>query len=65
MGVGGTLELPGGTSPPTSPLLREAYDPQFQGQMASEDLFVAYRYEELGCPLLVFYDTPWKPVVEL
>ncbi|XP_053514541.1 cation channel sperm-associated auxiliary subunit delta [Artibeus jamaicensis] len=44
---------------------KEAYDPQFQGQMASKDVLVYYHYEELGCPLLVFYDTPWKPVVEL
>ncbi|XP_054418101.1 cation channel sperm-associated auxiliary subunit delta [Pteronotus mesoamericanus] len=44
---------------------KEAYDPNFQGQMASEDLRVHYPYEELGCPLLLYYDTPWKPVVEL
>ncbi|XP_040097991.1 cation channel sperm-associated protein subunit delta [Oryx dammah] len=44
---------------------REAYDPNFQGQQAKEDLEVYYPYEKLGCPLLAYYDTPWKPVVEL
>ncbi|CAN0433650.1 unnamed protein product [Rangifer tarandus platyrhynchus] len=44
---------------------REAYDPNFQGQQAEEDLEVYYPYEKLGCPLLAYYDTPWKPVVEL
>ncbi|XP_005661361.1 cation channel sperm-associated protein subunit delta [Sus scrofa] len=44
---------------------REAYDPNFRGQEASEDLKVHYQYEKLGCPLLAYYDTPWKPVVEL
>ncbi|KAB0356226.1 hypothetical protein FD754_000382, partial [Muntiacus muntjak] len=44
---------------------REAYNPNFQGQPAEEDLEVYYPYEKLGCPLLAYYDTPWKPVVEL
>lgn len=44
---------------------REAYDPSFRGQKATEDLEVPYHYEKLGCPILVYYDTPWKPVVEL
>ncbi|XDB52420.1 hypothetical protein AB1E18_005960 [Capra hircus] len=44
---------------------REAYDPNFQGQQAKEDLKVYYPYEKLGCPLLAYYDIPWKPVVEL
>lgn len=44
---------------------RDAYDPNFQGQKASEDLVVHYHYEKLGCPHLVYYNTPWKPVVEL
>ncbi|XP_036170447.1 cation channel sperm-associated protein subunit delta [Myotis myotis] len=42
-----------------------AYNLNFQGQKATEDLVVHYPYEKLGCPLLVHYDTPWKPVVEL
>ncbi|XP_010826496.1 PREDICTED: cation channel sperm-associated protein subunit delta isoform X2 [Bison bison bison] len=44
---------------------REAYDPNFQGQQAKKDLEVHYPYEKLGCPLLAYYDIPWKPVVEL
>ncbi|XP_071066102.1 cation channel sperm-associated auxiliary subunit delta isoform X2 [Dasypus novemcinctus] len=44
---------------------RDYYDPHFLGQKAAEDLAVFYPYETLGCPRLVYYDTPWKPVVEL
>uniref|UniRef100_A0A2K6QQ25 Cation channel sperm-associated auxiliary subunit delta n=1 Tax=Rhinopithecus roxellana TaxID=61622 RepID=A0A2K6QQ25_RHIRO len=44
---------------------KEFYDPGFQGQKSSQDLRVFYSYQQLGCPLLVYYDTPWKPVVEL
>ncbi|XP_019566308.2 cation channel sperm-associated auxiliary subunit delta [Rhinolophus sinicus] len=44
---------------------KEAYDPNFRRQRATKDLVVYYPYEKLGCPLLVYYDTPWKPVVEL
>nr|XP_054395401.1 cation channel sperm-associated auxiliary subunit delta isoform X7 [Pongo abelii] len=44
---------------------KEFYDPGFQGQQSPEDLHVFYSYQQLGCPLLVYYDTPWKPVVEL
>nr|XP_055227347.1 cation channel sperm-associated auxiliary subunit delta isoform X2 [Gorilla gorilla gorilla] len=44
---------------------KEFYDPGFQGQQSSEDLHVFYSYQQLGCPLLVYYDTLWKPVVEL
>uniref|UniRef100_A0A673T742 Cation channel sperm-associated auxiliary subunit delta n=1 Tax=Suricata suricatta TaxID=37032 RepID=A0A673T742_SURSU len=44
---------------------KEAYDPNFQGQKSREDLVVHYRYEKLGCPHLVYYNTPWRPVVEL
>ena len=51
--------------PPHPSLPREAYDPNFKGQKASEDLVVDYQYEKLGCPHLVYYNTPWKPVVEL
>ncbi|XP_049644263.1 cation channel sperm-associated auxiliary subunit delta [Suncus etruscus] len=29
------------------------------------DLEVNYNYPMLGCPLLVYYDTPWKPVLQL
>nr|KAF6479325.1 cation channel sperm associated auxiliary subunit delta [Molossus molossus] len=44
---------------------KEAYDPNFRGQPATKDLVVHYPYEKLGCPLLVYYNTPWKPVMEL
>ncbi|XP_070942843.1 cation channel sperm-associated auxiliary subunit delta isoform X3 [Macaca nemestrina] len=44
---------------------KEFYDPGFQGRQSSKDLHVFYSYQQLGCPLLVYYDTPWKPVVEL
>uniref|UniRef100_A0A8C0L2S3 Cation channel sperm-associated auxiliary subunit delta n=1 Tax=Canis lupus dingo TaxID=286419 RepID=A0A8C0L2S3_CANLU len=49
----------------TTVRIKDAYDPNFQGQKASEDLVVHYHYEKLGCPHLVYYNTPWKPVVEL
>nr|XP_024650066.1 cation channel sperm-associated protein subunit delta [Macaca nemestrina] len=48
-----------------SELAGEFYDPGFQGRQSSKDLHVFYSYQQLGCPLLVYYDTPWKPVVEL
>uniref|UniRef100_H0X3W3 Cation channel sperm-associated auxiliary subunit delta n=1 Tax=Otolemur garnettii TaxID=30611 RepID=H0X3W3_OTOGA len=44
---------------------KESYDPKFQGQKATKDLVVHYSYQQLGCPGLIYYDTPWKPVVEL
>ncbi|XP_036315418.1 cation channel sperm-associated protein subunit delta [Pipistrellus kuhlii] len=44
---------------------KEAYDRSFRGQRATKDLLVHYPYEKLGCPLLIHYDRPWKPVVEL
>ncbi|XP_076977150.1 cation channel sperm-associated auxiliary subunit delta isoform X2 [Tamandua tetradactyla] len=44
---------------------RASYDPNFLGQKAAKDLVVPYRYDLLGCPRLVYYDTPWQPVVEL
>ncbi|XP_007952685.1 cation channel sperm-associated protein subunit delta [Orycteropus afer afer] len=44
---------------------REAHDRAFRGHKAVEDLIVFYPYEELGCPQLVYYNTPWKPVVQL
>uniref|UniRef100_A0A8C2PFJ7 Cation channel sperm-associated auxiliary subunit delta n=1 Tax=Capra hircus TaxID=9925 RepID=A0A8C2PFJ7_CAPHI len=65
---GGWLDIwaPGGARPCLCPVShREAYDPNFQGQQAKEDLKVYYPYEKLGCPLLAYYDIPWKPVVEL
>ncbi|KAI5931272.1 Cation channel sperm-associated protein subunit delta [Manis javanica] len=44
---------------------RDAYDPNFRGQKATKDQVVHYPYDRLGCPDLVYYDTPWKPVVEM
>ncbi|KAM6216710.1 cation channel sperm-associated auxiliary subunit delta [Rhynchocyon petersi] len=46
-------------------LSKETYDPNFHGQEATEDRKVLYPYEKLGCPLLVYCYTPWKPVIEL
>uniref|UniRef100_A0A8C8YNQ2 Cation channel sperm-associated auxiliary subunit delta n=1 Tax=Prolemur simus TaxID=1328070 RepID=A0A8C8YNQ2_PROSS len=44
---------------------KEFYDLSFQGRKSTEDLVVYYPYNQLGCPRLVYYDTPWRPVVEL
>ncbi|XP_048668502.1 cation channel sperm-associated auxiliary subunit delta isoform X5 [Marmota marmota marmota] len=44
---------------------KESYDSSYQGQRSDEDLVVQYSYKDLGCPRLVYYDTPWKPVIEL
>lgn len=46
-------------------LQREAYDPINHNGEAQDDLIVFYEYKDLGCPRLVYYDKPWKPVVEL
>ncbi|KAI4541552.1 hypothetical protein MG293_008694, partial [Ovis ammon polii] len=65
---GGWLDVwvPGGARPCLCPVShRGAYDPNFQGQQAKEDLKVYYPYEKLGCPLLAYYDIPWKPVPRL
>ncbi|XP_021074139.1 cation channel sperm-associated protein subunit delta [Mus pahari] len=44
---------------------KEAYDPINRNGKAQDDLIVFYEYKDLGCPRLVYYDKPWKPVVEL
>ncbi|XP_005371195.2 cation channel sperm-associated protein subunit delta [Microtus ochrogaster] len=44
---------------------KEAYKPVSHEAKAQADLLVYYQYKELGCPRLVYYDKPWKPVVEL
>ncbi|ELR52075.1 Transmembrane protein 146 [Bos mutus] len=54
-----------GQPPPTGASQGKAYDPNFQGQQAKKDLEVHYPYEKLGCPLLAYYDIPWKPVPRL
>ncbi|CAO2641072.1 Cation channel sperm-associated auxiliary subunit delta [Lemmus lemmus] len=44
---------------------KEAYRPVSHEVEAQADLLVYYQYKDLGCPRLVYYDKPWKPVVEL
>ncbi|XP_078249817.1 cation channel sperm-associated auxiliary subunit delta [Pogona vitticeps] len=46
---------------------RNVYDPLFRGRkgLAQEDLNVTYRYDLWGCPLLLYYDIPWLPLLEL
>uniref|UniRef100_A0A8C0GZX5 Cation channel sperm-associated auxiliary subunit delta n=1 Tax=Chelonoidis abingdonii TaxID=106734 RepID=A0A8C0GZX5_CHEAB len=43
------------------------YDPHFLAtpQLGQSDLEVLYEYSKLGCPLLLYYDTPWLPILEL
>ncbi|KAL8182205.1 UNVERIFIED_CONTAM: hypothetical protein K2H54_047680 [Gekko kuhli] len=46
---------------------RDVYDPSFLGRqhLDQEDLNVSYSYEHLGCPILLYYDSPWLPTLEL
>ncbi|XP_004633022.1 cation channel sperm-associated protein subunit delta [Octodon degus] len=44
---------------------RGSLDPGPDGLAATKDLQVLYPFWDLGCPGLVFYETPWKPVIEL
>ncbi|XP_052049625.1 cation channel sperm-associated auxiliary subunit delta [Apodemus sylvaticus] len=44
---------------------KEAYESINHLGQAQGDLIVFYEYKDLGCPRLVYYDKPWKPVVEL
>ncbi|XP_041911209.1 cation channel sperm-associated protein subunit delta [Arvicola amphibius] len=44
---------------------KEAYKPVSHNAEAQSNLLVYYQYKALGCPRLVYYDKPWKPVVEL
>ncbi|XP_074164806.1 cation channel sperm-associated auxiliary subunit delta isoform X4 [Sminthopsis crassicaudata] len=48
-------------------LEKTSYDGSFhsRNQPDNKDLIVDYDYERLGCPLLVYYNSPWKPVIEL
>ncbi|XP_019397339.1 PREDICTED: cation channel sperm-associated protein subunit delta [Crocodylus porosus] len=45
----------------------DIYDPEFLARQNLEqsDLQIHYDYETLGCPLLVYHDDPWSPVLEL
>ncbi|XP_060098958.1 cation channel sperm-associated auxiliary subunit delta-like [Heteronotia binoei] len=46
---------------------RDVYDPRFLGRqhLDQEDLNATYSYERLGCPILLYYDNPWLPTLEL
>ncbi|XP_062987371.1 cation channel sperm-associated auxiliary subunit delta-like [Elgaria multicarinata webbii] len=46
---------------------RNVYDPMFHGRkhLAQEDLHVTYKYDVWGCPLLIYYDSQWLPLLEL
>uniref|UniRef100_A0A8D0C2Q0 Cation channel sperm-associated auxiliary subunit delta n=1 Tax=Salvator merianae TaxID=96440 RepID=A0A8D0C2Q0_SALMN len=46
---------------------QEVYDPLFLGRkhLIQDNLNVTYRYDLWGCPLLLYYDIPWLPVLEL
>ncbi|XP_076144500.1 cation channel sperm-associated auxiliary subunit delta-like [Alosa pseudoharengus] len=48
-------------------VMREVYDPDllFRSNKAERDLTVKYSYFHHMCPLLVYYDMPWKPTFEL
>ncbi|KAJ6650351.1 hypothetical protein lerEdw1_013345 [Lerista edwardsae] len=45
----------------------DAYDPQFLGRkkLNQSSLDVSYAYDQLGCPILLYYDRPWLPTLEL
>uniref|UniRef100_A0A8C2LUL4 Cation channel sperm-associated auxiliary subunit delta n=1 Tax=Cricetulus griseus TaxID=10029 RepID=A0A8C2LUL4_CRIGR len=62
MGILNPVELQGNY---TYIIEKEAYDPINHNARAQNDLLVYYQYKELGCPRLVYYDKPWKPVVEV
>ncbi|XP_062836488.1 cation channel sperm-associated auxiliary subunit delta-like [Anolis carolinensis] len=46
---------------------KNLYDPFFLGRknIKQEDHSVPYKYEEWECPLLLYYDSPWIPSLEL
>ncbi|XP_044541189.1 cation channel sperm-associated protein subunit delta [Gracilinanus agilis] len=48
-------------------LEKETYDPSFNSRSRNDipDQSIMYDYEELGCPQLVYFNNPWKPVIEL
>ncbi|MGH0177669.1 UNVERIFIED_CONTAM: hypothetical protein FKN15_012431 [Acipenser sinensis] len=48
-------------------VLRKTYDPQYlyRQDSAAEDLRVLYSFVDLQCPLLVYVDDPWLPLLEL
>ncbi|XP_028592928.2 cation channel sperm-associated auxiliary subunit delta [Podarcis muralis] len=46
---------------------RKVYDPQFLGRkkLSQPNLNITYRYDLWRCPILLYYDSPWLPVLEL
>ncbi|XP_054840505.1 cation channel sperm-associated auxiliary subunit delta-like [Eublepharis macularius] len=46
---------------------QDVYDPEFLGRqhLDQKDRNVTYPYELLGCPILLYYDNPWLPTLEL
>ncbi|XP_060037945.1 cation channel sperm-associated auxiliary subunit delta isoform X2 [Erinaceus europaeus] len=46
-------------------LEKEAHDPRFLGKPTDADREILYNYQQYGCPILIYYDHPWRPVVEL
>ncbi|XP_025029704.1 cation channel sperm-associated protein subunit delta-like [Python bivittatus] len=46
---------------------KKLYDPLFFGRknLEQEDLNVTYNYLSWGCPLLLYYNKPWLPDIEL
>uniref|UniRef100_A0A8C8VHC2 Cation channel sperm-associated auxiliary subunit delta n=1 Tax=Pelusios castaneus TaxID=367368 RepID=A0A8C8VHC2_9SAUR len=51
----------------TYTIRQNVYDPNFLAtpQTGQHNLEVLYDYNKLGCPILLYYDTPWLPVLEL
>ncbi|XP_032078822.1 cation channel sperm-associated protein subunit delta [Thamnophis elegans] len=46
---------------------KNLYDPLFLGRknLAQDNLNVTYQYDTWGCPILLYYDKPWLPKLEL
>ncbi|KAK1152530.1 cation channel sperm-associated protein subunit delta-like [Acipenser oxyrinchus oxyrinchus] len=51
----------------TYTISKNTYDPQYlyRQDSAAEDLRVLYSFVDLQCPLLVYVDDPWLPLLEL
>lgn len=46
---------------------QDVYDPQFLARkhLKQDDLYVTYDYFNFGCPILLYFDVPWLPILEL
>nr|XP_005989903.1 PREDICTED: cation channel sperm-associated protein subunit delta isoform X1 [Latimeria chalumnae] len=46
---------------------KKIYDPKFLGRtaVANKSLWVTYDFAALGCPLYLYHEKPWVPVLEL